>query len=456
MFENALFDEQVEIISTNVTARYVPYWTLSQAIKEATQNIVYGSLKAGMKPILDYVDGICTMEDKYIGFDKQYLYFGESEQKDDEDGLGNFGEGWKVFMLVCARMNVFHKVETVGFSFYGRMKDTKHNVKALEIVIEDNDRTVGTKVTVKCSKEEFEKGTMSFAVTQNIESEYCTDMNLIPNRNGELFINGVRIENEDTENPLGLHYSYHIKNRELMNRDRSQVNPEKAYDIISDIWANQSDFELIKEYVKKAKNGEIEEDIQRGAKGYNISHLNRRIWKSAIAEVHECREEQLVIPSRNVIIDKECEYRNYVLVALPDKWYSMLSWIDIPFAKEIVKARFSEMSVVDFDDLSDNEKAILKQAKLNTKKALNLNSIKLLPTIKIVDKIVDTHGVTEAIGLWDRESKEVYIRRDQLINARCATRVMIHECLHWKSGAGDNTEWFTKAFEEAILNLLGY
>ena len=446
----------MEIIKTGLTKNYVGYWTVSQAIKEATQNIVYGAVKSEQKPRIEYLDGVGEMEDGYVGFQKKHLYLGESEQRNDSDGLGNFGEGWKMFLLICARNNIHHKVETVGFSFYGRMSDTDHDVQVLEIVVEPNSREVGTLVRVECDEQEFKKGTMGFAVIRGIEKEHCGEMNVIPNQYGQLFINGVLIENQDTENPLNLHYAYHLKNRDIINRDRSQVDTEKAYEIISQIWSKEEDDDVILEYVKKAHGGELSEDIQRGAYPYSVPSSRYYKWKNAIAHVMGCKIEQMVVSSKNTEMDKEAEYRGYVVVRLPDKWDSLLRWVDIKTVQEVVKAQLIKMNEVSIDDLTDYERQVFKRAKIDVKKSLNLGSIKDLPTIKIVEQIVDVNGVTDALGLYERESKTIYIVREHLGRQDNATRILLHECIHWKTGANDNSEWFTRGFENAILNLLGY
>jgi hypothetical protein len=384
------------------------------------------------------------------------LFFGESEQRNDQDGLGNFGEGWKMFLLICARNGIRHKVETVGFSFYGQMSDTEHDVQVLEILVYPNNREVGTLVTVQCTEEDFTKGTMGFAIVRGIDKEHCGEMNLIPNEYGKLFVNGVLIENQETENPLSLRYAYHLKNREIINRDRSQVDTEKTYEIIKRIWSNQTDIEEIKEYVKLAYNGETSEDVQRGASYWNMPHEMRDVWTKNVADIHGCKVEQLVLSSRNIQIDNESVYRNYVIVQMPDKWEYMLSCLGIKNASEVVKMKFSDMEEIDVTDLSDYERQVFKRAKIDAKNALKLSSIKELPAIKVVDEIKDMNGVTDANGMYDKESRTIYMIRERLVSQRFASKTLIHECNHWYFGGNDNTSYFTDCWEEITVNLLGH
>jgi hypothetical protein len=208
--------------------------------------------------------------------------------------------------------------------------------------------------------------------------------------------------------------------------------------------------------VKKAHSGELSEDIQRGAYSYDVSYNQYYKWKNAIAYVMGCKIEQMVVSSKDTEMDKEAEYRGYVVVRLPNKWDSLLRWINIKSVQDVVKAQLIKMNELSIDDLTDYERQVFKRAKIDVKKSLNLNSIKDLPTIKIVEQIIDANGVTDALGLYERESKTVYIVREQLVRQDSATRIILHECIHWTTGANDNSEWFTRGFENAILNLLGY
>ena len=97
----------------------------------------------------------------------------------------------------------------------------------------------------------------------------------------------------------------------------------------------------------------------------------------------------------------------------------------------------------------------LAAAKRNAKKALGLKSVKELPKIVVVKRIEEA-GYEHAIGTYDHEEKTIYLRADILKDKAKATRTLIHEAIHWQTGAGDNTPEFTSGFEKAILRLLGF
>lgn len=444
-----MMSTQIERIQTGLTRNYVSYWTVRQALKEAAQNIAYGSVKSGRPARLEWVDGIGFMEDFHTGFEKRHLYLGESEQRDDRDGLGNFGEGWKIFLLVMARSNLIHRVDTVGFSFWGEMEPTPHGPEVLVIHVEPNNRQVGTMITAECSQEDFESAISSFAPLQGID---CSDECVIPGRYGELWINGVRIEQGDNTNPLNLHYAYHLKDRSLMNRDRSQVNVFMAMlRIRSYIIARQPE-EFVRQYVAEAMSGNTRDDIQKGPVFGFTSDQAITMWRQVIAEAHNTTPEKLVLSSHNADIDKEALYRGYQIIRLPHAWRSELECLGFKRADEVVKIRPNYKEV---KELFDTQAENLRKARLDAKRALGLASVRELPQIKVVEEITGD-GYDYVQGLWDPDEQVIYIRDDILWNLPLTVRVLIHEAVHWQTGEGDNQPGFTRGFENAILRLLGH
>ena len=442
-------DVLVEKIQTGLTRNYVAYWTVKQAIKEAAQNIAYGAVKSGNAPNIYYDEenSMGVMEDTYTGFEKKHLYLGESEQRTDKDGLGNFGEGWKIFLLEMARKNLEHKVDTVGFSFFGKMEPTPHGTDVLVIHVVPNDRKEGTRVMCQVEKEDFETAITSFAVLSGIDEKYVAEVCMIPNRKEELWVNGVRIEQDDNTNPLDLYFSYNLKDRTLINRDRSQVNAETVYGHIKKIITSQPR-EIVDVIIKLALEGNTRQDIVRGPFFFN-QNLK---WVEAIAEAHGTTPDKLILPSNDPEIDKEAKYRGYKLIKLPSQWASELHFIGFKKASEVIQIKPSYNKI----DPTRQEKQKLHQAKRDTKKALGLTSVKELPPIVIVDEIKEPNGAYEASGLYDRETKTIFLTRSVLQNQSKATKTLIHEAVHWTTGAGDNSEGFTKGFEDVIQRLLGY
>lgn len=441
----------MESIKTGLTKNYVEYWTVKQGIKEAAQNIAYGGKKAGVMPRIYYQNGQGVMEDTFTGFEKRYLYLGESAQRDDADGLGNFGEGWKMFLLVAARNKLQHKVETVGFSFWGEMVETPHGVEVLEIKVEENARQVGTKVTIECSREDFYGAVQSFAYLQGIE---VSPDSVVEGRRGELWVKGIRIEDNDDTNPLKLRFAYNLQNADVMNRDRSQVKAQEVYRQIKTI-VFKANREFIEEYVAEAMlatdKPDMPEDLNRGPNVYPWEGEKVAVWKEVIAKAHKTTAEKLVISSGNTSVDTEAEYRGYRVIKLPTNWNYDLSYL-FKRADDVVKTGFNTEAA----EISKEERKILARAKKDAKAALKLQSVNELPEIIVAENLTSSDGVTKANGIWDAETKTIYLSHEIFYSQRQVTETLIHEAIHWKTGAADNSQEFTMALQTAITNLLGY
>jgi hypothetical protein len=438
-----------EIIQTGLTKNYVGYWSERQALKEAAQNICYGGVKSNRKPSLYYLNGYGFMEDCYNGFEKRYLYLGESEQRDDEEGLGNFGEGWKMFLLIMARNNRKHIVETVNFSFYGEMVKTAHGVEVLNIVILSNNRKNGTLVKVECEEDDFNAAIQAFAFLQGIEVE---DNKVIANRKGELWINGVRIETDENKNPANLYFAYNLRGEGLTNRDRTQVNQEEILKILPKI-IYMADEDFIDNYLRKALDDPENMDFNRAPSFYHYNKDASERWIKGILKIHGAsKKEELLISSGYMELDNEAVYRGYKIIELPKNWNWNLSILGFKEVKDVITAKFNVEEI----ELTEEMIKMLKRAKHDAKKAFALRSINDLPVIKVVNEIIGNDGVTTAYGYYDKENTEIILSKVVFNSQRDLTLVLIHEGVHWKTGADDNTVAFTKGFEAAIGNLLGY
>lgn len=440
----------IEVIQTGLSRNYVGYWTERQAIQEAIQNIAYGVVKSGI-PYESHYDtetNLAYIEDHYKGFDKSMLYIGESEQRDDEDGLGNFGEGWKIFMLIMARNGRYHRVDTVGFSFYGKMEKTIHGTEVLNIIVEPNEREKGTRVVFECKKEDFENAIGSFAVLNGIDMDFIKQDSILPGRNHELYIAGVRIEDEDGYGPLRIYYSYNLTNKSLMNRDRTKVDSFEALWSIRHTLGKIEDIKLAEEIIKKAsENTKGYQDLEMGPL---IPYNNIKVWQEAFRRAYRVDDlSKLAIPSLDIKLNDLAEYNGLRLVKVPEQWRVELESLGIePVEKKLLGEVFYEET-----EITPEQKQMLRTAKLKVKRLLKLESVKELPTIKVA-KTLKTVGGLSADGLYSKKKNLIVINENAFDSIRTLTRTLLHECVHWKTGYIDNTPEFTRVFEKIIINLL--
>jgi len=444
----------IEKIQTGLTPNYLHDWSNAQALKEAVQNIAYGVVKSGKRAKIyyDQHEEMHVIRDYYTGFEKKHLYIGESEQRHDSQGLGNFGEGWKIFLLIMARNGIRHYVKTVGFDFWGDLETTVHGTQVLVIKVKPNTNNKGTKVYVDLPREDVELATRSFAVLNGIDMEYINDDSIIPNRKHELWVSGVRIEDKESTNPLNLYYSYNIRHRELINRDRSHPNAELAYREIKYLIYKQPK-EFIEEYVLKALEGEQYQDILRGPSFPYGDDEHKKVWLEVLSFLHNCEPHQLVIKSSNPAVNDEAKQQGYVLLDTPSQWNFELSYLGIKQADNVLNDRYDVVET-EYHYSSTKGKTPLSRAKLKVKKALGLSSVNDLPEIRYVEKIENpVNKLEEIFCRYDRSLDVIFIDVSVMEDEEKLTRELLREAIRRKYDAKTSLD-FQLAYEEIALRLL--
>lgn len=447
--------QSIEKIQTGLTANYIHNWTVLQGLKEAMQNIAYGSIKAG-KPAKLYFDknmNMWAIKDKYSGFEKRHLYIGESSQRDDADGLGTFGEGWKIFLLIMARNHIPHRVKTIGFDFYGTLEPTPHGPEVLIINVEPNDNTEGTKVYADVEEEMWRKATQSFAILQGIHPEVTREDTILPERNHELWVQGVRIENNQTTNPLELYYSYNLTQRDLINRDRSHVNTELAFLAIRNLIFGMEP-EMVAEFVSKSLDGTPGEDFQRGpiVPGYGGGE-QKKVWLDVLADLHATTPDKLTIPSYNHAVNAEAKKKGLVLLDTPRKWDFELSYLGIRKADDVIDDRYNVVRE-GYSGATKEEKTILAKARTKIKKALALDSVDDLPVFQYVSEIKNPVNDAEKEVYYEAETNVLYLVTGILENREQEVfNLLLPELIVWRYKA-KTIEDFDMAYVQIINNLL--
>lgn len=449
---------QLETIATGITINYVSYWNSYQAIKETMQNMVYGATKSD-EPLQVSHDGTLGMvEDNYTGFSKKYLYLGESGQRNDDDGLGIVGEGWKLFLLVMAREGKYHRVSTVGFDFWGEIKTTEHDTQVLEILTEPNDRTTGTKLEMECSKEEFQKARDAFLYNQDVtkygKSSDNSDGSILRGTSG-VFINGIKIEDKEGNCPVDLAYSYSISSDlDIVNRDRKEVNHRRLFNRIGQVIFLKADEEFAREFIVRAmKGGELQEDLAKGPSFLTSFNNQLEMWKKVIRDLHgAASDENLVIPSNFPDVNQALLYKGYKLLQLPESWLSDLDYIGYSTAIEKLD---TEVTKTVAESLSVEEEDTLRQSKLKLRKAFRLCSLKEYPPIHVAEDLRCPGSQVQIEGVYCNNEGEVWISQEVLQDYRRTFKTLLHELIHWHYKVDDNTKEQAKAYEEIIFHLLG-
>ena len=73
--------------------------------------------------------------------------------------------------------------------------------------------------------------------------------------------------------------------------------------------------------------------------------------------------------------------------------------------------------------------------------------------MKVSETLVDEHG-NPCLGLYDRDKDETWLKREILSNKEELFKTLLHETIHRETGARDNTEEFTRGWENACWGIM--
>ncbi|MFF2620108.1 hypothetical protein [Kitasatospora sp. NPDC058046] len=152
--------QQGRVVPFPISPEYVKGWTTPRAIVELIAN----ALDEDPNATVHWADGILTIEDSGPGIAQDAFLLGASKKTADK--IGQFGEGKKLSALVLARDPNIGEIwfETVGYAFTPTIENrslldgivpTRDGKASATLVytLYPLDRTVGTKITIQCSKE---------------------------------------------------------------------------------------------------------------------------------------------------------------------------------------------------------------------------------------------------------------------------------------------------------------
>jgi hypothetical protein len=214
-------------IELTISPQYVSNWGVWEAIREVLQNVIDNNRN---EHIFNYdaPKQILTIGNKDTVLEKQTLLLGNSTKRDDKSKIGKYGEGYKLALLILARLGK-RVVITNGSEIWHPkiINSRKYNSELLVIDIE-RVKSKGKQLEFKIhniSKQEFEE-------VMNKVLIYSDEINKIDTPYGEIliddkyrrqiYVEGLYVRTmTECEN---MRYGYNIKAKYLeLDRDRMRV-----------------------------------------------------------------------------------------------------------------------------------------------------------------------------------------------------------------------------------------
>ena len=435
------FDLNIEKVLEN--------WTVAHAIREIIANSLDEQILTSTDDIDIYQDksGRWHIRDYGRGIQYQHLTQNENEEKQNHPHLiGKFGVGLKDALATFHR----HGMEVVIDSKHGRItigQSAKYgfsDITTLHAYIDDPvDKSFdGTDFCIiGCSRSDIETAKdlfLKFAPIKHLEKTAYGDV--LQKRNGisEIFINGIKVAEE--ENFL---FSYNITSlnatlRKALNRERTNVGRTAYSDRIRAILLaaeSEAVLSVFTDNLTQMSNGRQADELKWvDVQAHAVRHLSARketvyvtpdeIQRSsgAILEVIRNSGKQPVFVTETV---------KQKIADTTDVNGRQISTIQSVVAQYNNSFHYD---VVLYEKLTTAEKVVFdlhRQLLRETHSRVKSEQIKVVQTLR-PDFPTDSFG-----GVWDTEKKLVIIRRDMLRNPAVFCGVLIHELTHADTGLDD-------------------
>jgi hypothetical protein len=237
-------------IPLSLAENYVSTWGLVQAVREIHQNALDQQVEnpeniAGID--YDYGAAIIRISSKNSSLSRKTLMLGTSSKRDSHDTIGQFGEGYKLALLVLTRIG--KKCEVQNFKLKELWTPSiEHNKYFADNCLHINiSKFIFTKPPFAdlvfeihdISPGEWLEVQQSNLHTNPYPLHYETDKgNIITDERlrGRIYVNGLYISTNEK-----LSYAYDFKPSEIaLDRDRRMVRDFELYWSTSKLWASLS------------------------------------------------------------------------------------------------------------------------------------------------------------------------------------------------------------------------
>lgn len=352
--------------------KYCENWSEVDGIRELIANAIDSSDSSDVD--IRFEDGFGIVSNKSVILDKKHLLMGESYKSDDQ--IGQFGEGLKIAALVLTRVNNQRvSVNSGDYHYEFFMKGSKDfGKKILHVEIKNrHDFYDGTQIIFNCDEDNIWKAKNLFLCFNRIEE---LSGGVLLNCN-DVYVLGVKVA--ELENSV---FGYNIKDKALMNRDRTILDRNHMDSKVKDILSSIGDKELIWRLISSCL-----EDENRYENHFYFypTFLKRQAWKDVISEHYG---DLVCLTSEDGV--ERAKYLGYRVLDFGKNMNQTIQYAtDIPYASAVSPDEV--LSFVSINNLTAEEKNILYRAKRWMKRTVHeflANSPEILVTEEMSESTI--------------------------------------------------------------------
>ena len=288
-----------------ISPDYVKDWTTEHAVREFLQNAIdQESLDSNNKMTLSYDDTSVTIANKTSKLDKSTLLLGGGT-KDGTDTIGQFGEGYKVAMLVLLREGYYVEIRNYGLKelWIPKIVNSKiYDSKVLAIDTKKYDFEEGCYNSLEIiisglpNAEELIKSTYLAFRDSEVLFKGCNCDVLDKSEAGNIYIGGLLVSNTN----LVYGYNFNVGTLKI-GRDRNIIGGWNLYYETAQSWITKSNScsnEALALITEEAEDVKYQEYFTPNS---TLAELIKGTYKNVV--VASTNEEASVIKKINSIAD---------------------------------------------------------------------------------------------------------------------------------------------------------
>lgn len=310
-----------------LTESYARQWGVQEALRELLQNAIDQEVQASDNKMSIGYDGnnklsICNKSSELL---KKTLLLGYTSKENNDQTIGQFGEGYKIALLVLTRLG--KKVTIYNYSkrevWTSRLVKSRRfdGEKVLTVFVENEyiwKKVPNENLTIEI--EGIDNEIYKELISRSLVLQTSYKKNMLESEQGQVllddkfkgkvFVNGLYISNIQE-----LEYGYNINPKHIrIGRDRDLVSDYDIFSVTSSMWKSQLNFRL-KELIKKGSrdvcyitntNFSYEDDDK-------VEEIGEEVYKDFIEE-HGTMAIPVTCQTEVDIINKEYENAKPVVV----------------------------------------------------------------------------------------------------------------------------------------------
>lgn len=433
-------------------------WSNADAIREIIANALDEKQLTKTKDIEIFKDAKNRWHIVDFGRGLQSKHFTQNENSEKQNAknlIGKFGVGLKDALGVLFNNGIEVTIDSkFGHITLQMSQKEGFSIKTLHAVFDtpiDSNR-IGTEFVFEgLDDSDVEAAKRMFLVFNNeklLETTRYGQVYLrLPKHPAYIYINGVRVAEEDN-----FLFSYNItelnaKIKKALNRERSNVGRTAYTDTVKKILLSSESEEVLKRLVKDLNN------LLRGTAKDESSWVDVTSYATKI--LNKKGDFVFMTPvQRSNLTNSEVEIlkqNGKQLILIPDTVMNKVGGEITTFNNVMEDYQKSfEYSFVDVSDLSADEKRIFSTT-TEIKEILHSRGYKVDIPVFISKKIrIDAFG-EETNGVYESLEHRIIIKRKVLSDESKFCGTLAHELCHYQHGFEDNT----RAFENDLTNALG-